>query len=149
MEYHRSQTQNVFYGRNNFAVLGWCFRKRKLKEQLVLHLAKKAEACLKHAKLENEMAFAEAPPKEVDLVTSSNNSSNSEVTSATAPTPRNTVCGAGDYCFNGTAMRVPLTVICSNCKLRCHVDCVDDKDGEITCNYCNLMLNKRDYNKYW
>jgi len=38
-------------------------RKGYAKEQLALHLAK---ACLKHAKLEKEMAFAEAPPKMVD-----------------------------------------------------------------------------------
>jgi len=100
-------------------------RKACAKEQLALCLAK---ARLKCAKLKKEMAFAEAPPKEVDLVTSSNYSSNSEVTSATAPSPSNTVCGAGDYCFSGTAMRLPLAVICSNCKLRCHADC-DDEGG--------------------
>jgi len=107
-------------------------RKAYAKEQLALRLA---EACLKCAKLEKEMAFAEALPKEVNLVTTSNYSSNSDVTSATAPTPRNTVCGAGDYCFNGTAMHIPLAVICIEFKLRCHEDCVDDEDGLITCNY--------------
>jgi hypothetical protein len=37
-------------------------------------------------------------------------------------------------------MHISLVVICSDCKLRCHADCVDDEGGVITCNLCEKKL---------
>jgi len=93
-------------------------RKAYEKEQLALHLA---EARLKHAKLEKEMAFAEAPPKEVDSVTT--------ITTAVILKLLLLLHLLLETQF---VVHVPLAVICSECKLRCHEDCVDDEDCVIT-----------------
>ena len=116
-------------------------KKAYAKEQLAIRLA---EARIKRARLEQSLGeVVSEPPKEVNVVTSNtsstsgdSNTSSKECSDNSCPRS-NTVCGAGEYCFNGPKLRIPLSVVCSGCNLKCHKDCVDEEDnGEIICNLC-------------
>ncbi len=81
-------------------------KKAYAKEQLAIHLAK---ARIKRTRLEQGLGeVTRPPPKEVRIVTSNTSSTSCDSITSIAnessednSTPHNTVCGTGDYCFNG------------------------------------------------
>jgi hypothetical protein len=122
-------------------------KKAYAKEQLAIHLAK---ARIKRARLEQSLGeVVSDPPKEVNVATSNTSSTSgdsntsSKECSDNSRTPCNTVCGAGEYCFNGPKLRIPLSVLCTGCNLKCHKDCADEEeDGAIICNLCTRANNE-------